>query len=141
VKSLLDINLLDAAGGKLIDSLTSDPVMLVDVLYALCKPDADAAGVSDVQFGEAMAGDAIDLATTAMLEELADFFPKARDRARARRVLGMIGRLVDKAQDILDAKVTATEPQIEKLMTESVERSFLPSATDWPASAASIPAR
>ena len=139
VKGLLNVNLLDTAGGKLIDDLISDPILLVDVLYALCKPEADANGVSDVQFGEAMSGDAIDLATTAMLEELADFFPKDRDRQRARRVLSMMDKLIAKAQDTLDAKLAAAEPQLEKMMLERLERTLLPSSTSSPASSASTP--
>jgi len=139
VKSLLDVNLLDTAGGRLIDRLISDPVLLVDVLYALCKPEADRLGLTDEQFGEAMAGDAIDLATTAMLEELADFFPKDRDRQRARRVLSMIGRMMDKAQDALDAKLTATEPQIETMLAQAMASELSSLSTSSPGSSASIP--
>ncbi len=79
VKSLLGINLLEAVEGKLIEQLVSDPVMLCDVLYVLCKPEADAKQVSDEDFGRSMAGDAIDHGTTCLLEELVDFF---RSRGR-----------------------------------------------------------
>ena len=68
VKSLLGVNLMDAVEGTLLEKLVSDPVLLCDVIYAVCKPQADAQGVRDEDFGRAMAGDAIDLATTAMLE-------------------------------------------------------------------------
>src|SRR5690606_18405993 len=78
VKSLLGVNLLDAVEGKLIEQLVSDPVMLCDVLYVLCKPEADAKQVSDEDFGRSMAGDAIDHGTTCLLEELVDFFPMAK---------------------------------------------------------------
>lgn len=78
VKSLLNINLLDAIEGKLIEELSSDPVMLCDVIYVICKPKADENKVTDEQFGRAMGGDAIATATTALLEELVDFFPSAK---------------------------------------------------------------
>ena len=139
VSSLVGVNLLDAAGGKLIQSLISDPVKLVDVLYALCQPEAVRLGVTDEQFGEAMAGDAIDLATTAMLEDLADFFPQARDRDRAKRVLRLINQMTAKTQDALDLKLTQTEPQIEKLMAEALASEPSPSATSLPESSASSP--
>ena len=139
VISLVGVNLLDAAGGKLIQSMISDPVKLVDVLYALCQPEAVRLGVTDEQFGEAMAGDAIDLATTAMLEDLADFFPQARDRDRAKRVLRLINQMTNKAQDALDLKLTQTEPQIEKLMAEALANDPSPSATSLPESPASSP--
>ena len=80
VRSLLDVNLLEVVDGKLIERLAADPVLLCDVLYALVKPDADARQVSDQDFGRGMAGDAIDLATTALLEELVDFFPQGKRR-------------------------------------------------------------
>ena len=38
----------------LLERLGSDPVLLVDVLYAVCKPEADAKGVTDEEFGQAM---------------------------------------------------------------------------------------
>jgi hypothetical protein len=43
--------------------------------------------VSDEQFGQAMAGDAIEHATRAVLEELVGFSPSPRDRATLGRVL------------------------------------------------------
>jgi hypothetical protein len=84
VKSLLSLNLLDAIEGKLIEQLVSDPVLLCDVVYAICKPEADARKVGDEEFGRAMAGDAIDGATIALLEELVDFFPSPKRQVLAK---------------------------------------------------------
>ena len=78
VRSLAGVNLLEAVEGTLLEKLVSDPVLLCDAIYAVCKPEADRLNISDQDFGRSMAGDAIDLATTALLEELVDFFPKAR---------------------------------------------------------------
>lgn len=64
-----------------IDRLARDPVMLVDVLYAVCKPEADARGVSDEAFGKAMAGDAIEHAAQALIEAVVSFSPNPRVRA------------------------------------------------------------
>ncbi|HOF17723.1 MAG TPA: hypothetical protein PK082_02345 [Phycisphaerae bacterium] len=80
VRGLLDVDLLDAAGSKLIGRLIDDPVLLCDLVYCLCKPQADAQDVGDEDFGKAMAGDAIEAATTALLEELTDFFPSPKRR-------------------------------------------------------------
>jgi len=92
--------LVEAADYRLI----ADPVLLVDVLYVVCKEQADDANVTDEQFGRSMAGDAVDAATRAFLEELADFTPSPRDRARARKVIDATWKLIDRAQDVLDAK-------------------------------------
>lgn len=63
---------------ELLEQLSGDPVLLVDVLYAICKNEADKLGVGDIEFGEAMSGDAISEATEAFLGELIDFFPEAK---------------------------------------------------------------
>ena len=44
LKSLLGINLLDAIEGKLLEQLVSDPVLLCDCVYAICKPEAELRG-------------------------------------------------------------------------------------------------
>ena len=76
-------NIITMESGKtpnvgLLERLASDPVLLVDVLFAVCKPEADAKGITDEEFGRAMAGDAIELAATALLDEIIDFFPEAK---------------------------------------------------------------
>lgn len=80
VKARVEIDLLRVGSGdaNLIVELADNPIMLVDVLFALCEPEAKAAGVTDEDFGKAMAGQAIDDATDALMAELSDFFPKGR---------------------------------------------------------------
>lgn len=103
----------DDAGETVITRLAGDPVLLCDVVYAVCKPEADAADIRDEDFGRAMAGDAIDAATRALLEELADFFPNRRDRDRARRILTKMDALMDRAQDLLDAQTSDEKLEAE----------------------------
>lgn len=83
VKGLLpEIDLLEVSSQKskddppLIVSLATDVILLCDVLYAICKPEADAREISDAQFGEAMGGDALADGQRALMEELTDFFQK-----------------------------------------------------------------
>ena len=112
VKSALGVDLLQLgseAGNPedhLFTRLHTDPCFLVDVLYVVCLTEAEAKNITDEQFGEAMAGDAIDQATKALLEEIVDFSPSPRDRERARRVLQKANVMIDKAQDVLDARTT-----------------------------------
>ncbi|HOD83617.1 MAG TPA: hypothetical protein PKG77_19540 [Phycisphaerae bacterium] len=84
VKGLLGVNLLDAVGGDLLEKLVGDPVLLCDVVFALCKQQAEQLSVSDEDFGRSMAGDAIERATTALLEDLVDFFPGQRRKLLAK---------------------------------------------------------
>ena len=78
VQGLLDVNILDVVDGDLIERLVADPVLVCDVVYVVCKPEADKQGVSDEEFGRAMAGDAIHNAADALLAEIVDFFPPAK---------------------------------------------------------------
>ena len=78
VRSLCNVDLLKVVEGTLLMELANDPILLCEVLYALCHEEAKAKSVSDVDFGKAMAGDAIERATEALLREIFDFFPPAK---------------------------------------------------------------
>jgi len=84
-------------------------VLLCDVVYAVCKPEADAQGVRDEEFGKAMAGDAIEHATKALLEELVGFSPSPRDRANLQRVLEATWTAMDRARDVVEARLASGE--------------------------------
>ena len=120
VRDLLAMDLLDLgeSPGKpsLLVRLISDPVLLVDVIYAVCRDQAAGAGISDEQFGRAMAGDAIEQATTAVLEELVDFFPSRR-RIVLRKAMDKLRSLesvvLEAAQRRLDSPLLEQRLKIE----------------------------
>ena len=103
VRDLLGVDLMDVAGGDLLDRLADDPVLLVDVLYVLVKPQADAKGVSDEEFGRGMVGGVLDEAASALMKELLDFFPSAQ-RARA---LGKMARKIEAQQEAVTEAAAA----------------------------------
>lgn len=107
VRSLIpgNVNLLEVVEGTLIERLIRDPVLLCDIIYAVCKPQADEQSVSDEEFGRAMAGDAIEHATQALLEELVSFSPSPRDRKNLGRVLEATRKVMDKARDLIETKL------------------------------------
>jgi hypothetical protein len=78
VKALLGVNLLEAVTGELANRMGEDPALFGDVLFACIKPQADAAGVTDSEFGEGLSGDATEEASLAFLQAVVDFFPKGR---------------------------------------------------------------
>ncbi len=119
VKGMLDVNLLEIVEGTLIERLIRDPVLLCDVVYVVCKPEADEKNVTDEDFGRAMAGDAIEHATKAVLEELVGFSPSPRDRANLTRVLETTWRVMDKARDMVEAKLTSSE--LEKTIEQALQ--------------------
>lgn len=84
LNSIIELDEKNKPTAKLLERLSTDPVLLVDVLYAVCKPECDSKNVTDEEFDAAMAGDAIDLATSALLDEIIDFFPEAKRLASKR---------------------------------------------------------
>ena len=108
VRSLLDINLLDAIEGKLLERLVMDPVLLCDILFALVQPEAQVKNISDEEFGKSLGGDVLDHATTALLEELVDFFPSAR-RTVFRKALVKLKRLEGMAIETANQRLESDE--------------------------------
>ena len=136
MRSLLDVDLMGVVDGDLLERLVSDPVLLCDVIYALCKRDADAHGVSAEEFGRAMGGDAIDAATTALLEELVGFFPSRR-RAVLAKALEKLKGLEAMALSAAEERLASGE--LEREM-EAVLRSAGVSSGSSPAPSGSTPA-
>ena len=90
---------------KLLEQLSTDPVLLVDVLYAVCKNEADAQGITDEEFGMAMAGDVTDHGTAALLDEIVNFFPEAKRQA-FQKILSATRRFEKIAREKLDSLIS-----------------------------------
>ena len=104
LNSIVELDKNNKPSAELLERLSSDPVLLVDVLYAICKPQADKLGVSDEDFGEAMAGDAIEYATSALLEEVINFFPESK-RMVMQRILSASRKFSEAARRKLEAEL------------------------------------
>lgn len=135
VRSLLSIDLMEAVEGKLIERLVGDPVLLCDVIYCVCKEDADAKGITDEEFGRAMAGDAIELATTALLEELVDFFPQGK-RQLLRKALAKLETLQETMLAVVSERLDS--PELDAQLLAEL-RKLGDSSGDSPASSESTP--
>ena len=104
LNSIVELDKNNKPSAELLERLSSDPVLLVDVLYAVCKPQADKLGITDEDFGESMAGDAIEHATTALLEEVIDFFPEAK-RMVMQKILSASRKFSEAARKKLEAEL------------------------------------
>ena len=98
---------------ELLERLSEDPILLVDVLYAACKPEADAQNVTDEQFGAAMAGDAIEHATNALLEELVSFFPDPK-RKVLQKILDANRRFGETLKRKVEAELSTMDAKIDQ---------------------------
>jgi hypothetical protein len=108
VRSVLNINLLEAIEGKLLERLITDPVLLCDILFVVIQPEAIAKEISDEDFGRSLGGDVLDVATTALLEELVDFFPSAK-RTVFRKALAKLKQLETLAIETATRRLDCSE--------------------------------
>lgn len=104
---------------KLLERLSTDPVLLVDVLYAVCKSECDSKNVTDEDFGAAMAGDAIENATAALLDEVIDFFPAAK-RLAFRKILSASRRFEQAARTRMQTMLE--DGKFEENLVSELER-------------------
>ncbi len=139
VKTLTGVHLLEAIDGDLITRLSTDP-LLGDVLFAICKPQADQQQITDEAFGEGLAGNSIDDATGALLEALINYFPESRRR--------LLRKAAEKQKLIETRGLSAIEkrlddPNLVDKLVEDLERKLAvptlsDSSSDLPASSESI---
>ena len=131
IRGLLGIDLyaLVDDGFKSLSKLVSDPVTLADVLYCLCKDQADKQSISDEDFGRALAGDAITQAADAFVEELIDFFPDARARASLRKA-------IEAGKTVRDKVLSHAEKILDSIDPETEAKKWISSSGTWPESSA-----
>ncbi len=121
VRKSVDVDLLDSIESTLMERLIGDPVVLIDTIYVLCKEQADEQDVSDEDFGKAMAGDAIEDATTAFLAELSHFFPEPRR--------SLLLKAVEKLNHLMAVAVKAgiaelDSPEMERKLIQNISGSL-----------------
>jgi hypothetical protein len=95
--------------------------VLANVVYLICKEQADKRGVSPRDFARALKGDPIDAMEEAFVEALADFFPDARRRAAIRQMLEA-GR---KIRDSLLARLPEETARLAAIDTDQVVASVI----------------
>ena len=105
VRDLLSEDLLDVK--QVLERLMIDPILLCDVIYCVCKPQADAEKISDEDFGRAMGGDAIAQAKTALVEELVNFSPDPRDRENLGIAIEKFNRMTDRAREMIKTRLNS----------------------------------
>lgn len=147
VKALLEVDLLESFGTELARQLSTDPILLADLLFCLVKPQADALNITDEQFGEGLAGDAIQDATDAFLEELINFSPSPRrgPLKKFRKKMEQLEKVT-----IRESEKLVTSDKLDRMVLESLKKAETElddalaklgnTSTDLPGSSASTPA-
>ena len=100
-----------------------DPCLLVDILWVCVEEEAKAAGVTDEQFGRSLAGDSIEEATRAFLDELVDFFPGAK-RLFLKKAVELSRKYAGESTAALEKALEDPElPELERRVEESMRSS------------------
>jgi len=74
-KDTAGVYIVDVVNGDLYERLLLDPVLVCDVAYGVCKPEADSRKFTREDFNAVLVGDAIAGAREAIMGDLVDFFP------------------------------------------------------------------
>lgn len=135
VRAFLNVDLarLFDDGAKPLGELLADPVQLADVLYCLCKDEADRHSVTDMDFGAALAGDCLAQAADAFVDELIDFFPHVRGRENLRK-------LIQASRNLTDKLLEHAEAELSNVDIEREANRLIDSFGNWQASSESTPA-
>ena len=139
VRQMCDVNLLELLEGQLLQRLAADPVLLCDVLYAVCQPQASERNLTDEQFGAAMGGEVIDKACAAFLEALTDFFPNTQQRENLKLLLTKIQRAREQQYGLMRTKLESLDldtltnrlgERIDALDLDAIAERLLENASD-----------
>jgi hypothetical protein len=126
VKGMLAIELcsLQENGADGLMNLCSDPVKFIDTLYVVCKKQADAANVSDEQFGEMFGYVSRNDAITAFIGAYFDFFLSPEQSRKASEIFATIGKKSDTAMtaELARAAEKAANIDLRKLADERLKR-------------------
>lgn len=123
VRQALGFNLMEAVDPEsdLFDRLTGDICLLVDTLYLACKDQADRLGLSDTQFGEMLDRDSIEDGTTALLQAIVNFSPRA--------VRPAFQKVLEKAKTVSRLEVerisqAMKDPEFERKLDAAMEEAI-----------------
>lgn len=127
-----DVYALLDDGMKKLAELVSNPVHLAEVLCTLIKGQLAALGVTPEQFFAALAGDVLDAAAQAFVDEVLDFFPERATRQIHKKA-------ILKAKELQAVMVSRAEKELESLDLEDTARKLSGQSTASPGSAVLTP--
>lgn len=131
VQDQLRVNLLNVLddNASLLVQLHEDMVLLADVLWIICQPQAHQRDIGPHKFGELLASDTLHKAATAFFEALADFFPNPQRREALRK-------LIAKSREAEEVIATRAIQQIDAIDPQLVVTRLIDSAGSSAASPA-----
>ena len=78
VRDELGVDLVNPNVMETVSEIAGDLIRSIDILYLICKDQAEERGLSDEDFGRSLAGEVVEQAIVALVESLADFSPNPK---------------------------------------------------------------
>ena len=94
-----------------LSALNDDIVLLVDVLYAVCKPVADSRKIDAEEFAMRLSGNAIESAVESLMLSIIDFFPQSRSK--------ILRQIWDKTKEIQTQKLGQVQQAVDQWISTS----------------------
>lgn len=108
------------AQASALERLAEDPILLVDVLFSLCKEQAKEFEIDDFAFAELFNADAVEQASNALMEEIINFSQPAKRKALTRiyrTAKDFAARMDKQLEQILESP--ELDAEIESALTKS----------------------
>lgn len=134
IRDLLAVDIV--AGDPWLERCLADVYFLVDLLYVVCKPQADAAGIDQEAFAGRLAGDVLAAAKRALVAGIIGFFP---DAATREALTAVAAKWSEAARRLLEElRATAEKTELPRELVAALA-TLGPPSTSSPASPASTP--
>lgn len=110
---------LASVDGRAMDVVGEDPVLLVRVLWILCREQADKHSISPADFGKSLVGECLFKATDALAEAIADFSHGPK-KALVKALWAKSTKLTDVG--IQKAMKRVEDPEFEKQIEAAMDK-------------------
>jgi len=112
LKSQADFNLNDIGKTDLLERLTNDPELLVNVLWVIVEKSAKANQVDQEEFAASLGGDTLAAAVDAMMDSIVSFFQPSRRTA--------LKMMLDKGREVESLAGQQLRAAMEKTTPEMI---------------------
>lgn len=121
----------DVGEPVLLERIALDCILLGEIIYAICKPQADELGLGEDDFGKAIDGEVLANIVDAFLEEWINFFHLRRHEYKATVIRKAMAEMRER---IAEADTKASSPEFAAEMKETPNTASLSTPTDSPES-------
>ena len=101
----IDVDIVSMEG---IQKIAGDYLALCETAWVLCRKQSDERGINEEGFYEGLNGDALELAATAIVKAITDFFPQSRRN--------LLNKVMAKSRELEQKLMQQAEEELEKIV-------------------------